>query len=284
MKAGDLDRALQAAVQAALAAGISIKAAVAMRTVTQSKSHLHDLVTEVDRSVELLISERLASALPGAAFLGEEGSTTSPSSGMESSDRPLWLVDPLDGTNNFAVQIPLFCVSIALWHEGAVQLGVVHDPMRDELFVAVRGRGARLGEQAIRVAPEETLSVAVVASHVDPPAGTPNLAGYGRVAERCRNVRSFGSAALGMAWVACGRLAGAWELALNPWDVGAGVVLVTEAGGAVTTVQGTPHPVLSKSSMLATNGRIHAELVGILAADGAKDPTVAARGAAKASA
>ena len=223
-----------------------------------------DLVTEADRASEALIRERLTAAFPSHGIYGEEGTRDQ----MESEFR--WYVDPLDGTTNFAHGFPVFCVVLGLERraeglgaaeDGEMTAGVIYDPLRDEMFVAERGRGAWLNGRQIHVSKTASLQEALTATgfpshkrHV-----SPNIHFYQELTLRSHGVRRAGSAALDLAYVACGRLEGFWEFHLNPWDTSAGYLLVEEAGGRVTHFDGGKFT-LDSREVLATNGRIAGEM------------------------
>ena len=225
-----------------------------------------DLVTIADRESERLIVDGLRSTFPGHGIFGEEGTR----SGMDSEFR--WYVDPLDGTTNFAHGFPVFCVSLGLERraaglaadaDGELITGVIYDPTRDELFTAEKGAGAFLNGRRIRVSATTTLAESLLATgfpshkrHVNP-----NIHFYQQFTLRSHGVRRAGSAALDLAYVACGRVDAFWEFNLNPWDTAAGVLLVREAGGTVTRFDGAAFR-LDSREVLATNGIVKDELVG----------------------
>jgi myo-inositol-1(or 4)-monophosphatase len=223
-----------------------------------------DLVTQADRDAEAAIIAALRERFPAHAILAEESAT----SGLE-GDGPTWVIDPLDGTTNFAHGFPVFAVSIGLVDCGEPLVGVVYDPLRDELFAAARGQGAALNGAPIRVSPVGELRRALLATgfpydrHV---AEDDNTESFSRFIRRAQGVRRAGAAALDLAYVACGRLDGFWELRLHPWDVGAGILLVREAGGLVTDYAGRPDSGLPMqgAQVVASNGRIHGEMIGVL--------------------
>jgi myo-inositol-1(or 4)-monophosphatase len=226
-----------------------------------------DLVTVADRTSEKLIRERLAAAFPEHGIYGEEG--TRDRLGGEFR----WYVDPLDGTTNFAHGFPQFCVSLGLEQrdaalrpeeDGRLVAAVIYDPIRDELFAAERGRGARLNGRPMRVSRTPELAEALIATgfpsrkrHQDT-----NIHFYHEFTLRSHGVRRAGSAALDLAYVAAGRLEAFWEFNLNPWDTAAGILLVEEAGGRVTDFSGYAFR-LDSREILASNGLIHAELLGL---------------------
>jgi myo-inositol-1(or 4)-monophosphatase len=214
-----------------------------------------DLVTVADRSSEKLIVERLRERWPQHGIVGEEGTRTQPGAEYR------WLVDPLDGTTNFAHGYPVFCVSIALARrDDRLEVGVLYDPTRDEMFAAERGHGASLNGKPIHVSATKNLAEAMLGTGFPSHKRhkNPNIYFYQHLTLHSHGVRRAGSAALDLANVACGRYDGFWEFNLNPWDTGAGVLLVGEAGGQVTRFDGAPFQ-LDSREVLATNGLIHAE-------------------------
>ena len=178
-----------------------------------------------------------------------------------------WIVDPLDGTVNYAHGFPFFCVSIALEAEGELVAAVTYDPNRHELFAAAKGQGATLNGQAIRVSETSALAEALVATgfayNVHEEERFTNLDHFGNFVKRAQAVRRPGSAAIDLAWVACGRIDGFWELFLKPWDWAAGALLIREAGGSVTAFDGGAFE-LEGPEILASNGRIHGEMQDVL--------------------
>lgn len=233
------------------------------------KSGPSDLLTATDEGAEGQIRRRLRAAAPDIPILGEEGGLDGSPLSRETlaALERVWVVDPLDGTTNFVHSLPNFGISLALLEGGSPALGVFYDPCRDELFLARRGYGATLNGRPIRVDGTARLSESLVASGMprDPVTGeNPNGRRYLQVAERARNVRMLGSAALQLAYVACGRLSAFWELRLFPWDLAAGWLLVEEAGGRVTDLDGGPFA-LEGWTVVASNSRIHDELVAALA-------------------
>lgn len=250
------------AVPIALEAGALIRSYFERGVATEYKGDV-DLVTEADRASEKLITERLTATFPEHGIYGEEGVRQR----IESEFR--WYVDPLDGTTNFAHGFPVFCVSLGLEHrpagkESDLIAGVVYDPTRDELFVAQKGQGAWLNGRRIHASSTKRLAEALLSTgfpsrkrHV-----SPNIHFYQEFTLRSHGVRRAGSAALDLAYTACGRVEGFWEFHLNPWDTAAGALLVMEGGGAITRFDGAPFR-LDSSEVLATNGLIHGELVAL---------------------
>jgi myo-inositol-1(or 4)-monophosphatase len=219
-----------------------------------------DLVTEYDLRSEHLILEAIRQAFPQDAILSEEA-------GQVSRGDICWMVDPLDGTTNFAHALPMFCVSIACTQAGVPALGVIYDPLREELFQALAGGGVSLNGEALRVSETDTLPEALLVTGFPYDIRTNprnNLDHYSRLALTSLGVRRLGSAALDLAYVAAGRFDGYWELRLNPWDWAAGALLVREAGGRVTDFRGSEEVLVGADSLVATNGRVHGELLAAL--------------------
>lgn len=223
-----------------------------------------DLVTEADRTSEKLIREKLQAAFPHHGIYGEEGTREQ----LDSEYR--WYVDPLDGTTNFAHGFPSFCVILGLERrapglaaeaDGEMVAGVVYDPLRNESFVAERGKGAWLNGKRVHVSGTKMLAESLTATGFPSRKrhGSPNVHFYQEITLRSHGVRRAGSAGLDLAYVACGRLDGFWEFNLNPWDTSAGVLLVEEAGGTVTHFDGGKFTMDSRE-VLATNGLILGEM------------------------
>ncbi len=226
-----------------------------------------DLVTVADRTAEKLIRERLSKAFPEHGIFGEEGTRDR----LEGEFR--WYVDPLDGTTNFAHGMPQFCVSMGLERrsrdlvpdaDGTLLAAVIYDPLRDELYAAERGRGARLNGRPMHVSRTPELAEALIATGFPSRKRheSPNIHFYHEFSLRSHGVRRAGSAALDLAYVAAGRLDAFWEFNLNPWDIAAGILLIEEAGGRITDFSGNPFRIRGRE-LLASNGLIHAELVGL---------------------
>ena len=228
-----------------------------------------DLVTEADRASEALIRQRLAERFPEHGVYGEEGTRE------RLTGEYRWYVDPLDGTTNFAHGFPVFCVVLGLERrvaglaeeaDGEMVAGVIYDPLRDECFMAERGRGAWLNGRRIAVSKTKALQEALTATGFPSHKRhrSPNVHFYQEFTLRSHGVRRAGSAALDLAYVACGRLDGYWEFKLNPWDTSAGYLLVEEAGGTVTHFDGGKFT-LDSREVLATNGKIQAEMMALFA-------------------
>jgi len=212
-----------------------------------------DLVTEMDQESERKVTEILRQSFPEYGILGEEGSkSTAPYSCR-------WIIDPLDGTTNYTYGYPLFCVSIALEKQGEITLGVVYNPLLDELFTAEKGGGAYLNGISIHVTDTNELGKSLLASGFPYDAWSNprnNSSEWARLIKTTISLRCDGSAALDLCHTACGRLDGYWELDLEPWDMAAGALIVQEAGGMVTQADGKPFSHLQRS-VLASNGHLH---------------------------
>ena len=247
---------LETAVEIAREAGALLANYFERRVAFELKGDF-DLVTEADRASEQLIVERLRSHFPTHGIMAEEGG------GHESPSGYRWFVDPLDGTTNFAHSFPMFNVTLGLEREGELVAGVIFDPVRQEMFTAERGAGAWLNNRRIRVSAVRRLADSLAST------GFPsrkrhenvNIHFYHQMAMASHGVRRTGSAALDLAYVACGRLDAFWEFGLKPWDMAAGALLVREAGGAVSDMLGDPHGVTSSENLLADNGVLHEQVL-----------------------
>jgi myo-inositol-1(or 4)-monophosphatase len=227
--------ALNVAVSAAHVAGELMRRQFdRVGSVPVTQKARHDYVSEVDHACEAAIVREISRYYPDHAFLAEEG-------GAKGESDTVWVIDPLDGTSNYLHGVPHFAVSIAQQVKGRTECGVVFDPMRDELFTAIRGRGAFLNKQRIRVSQRTDLDTAVLATAF-PFRRRDKMASYARVfqaiLEKTEDFRRLGTASLDLAYVACGRLDGYYEIGLNAWDVAAGTLLVREAGGVVLDFEG----------------------------------------------
>jgi len=226
-----------------------------------TKSSAIDLVTDVDEASEQLILERIEAARPDDGILSEESGTRDGKNGY------VWVVDPLDGTTNYAHGIPHFAVSIGIERDETREVGVVYDPIKEELFSAERGQGAFLNGERIRVSTATELQRALLATgfaynvHSAP---VDNVEYFTRFIKRAQAVRRAGSAALDLAYLACGRFDGFWELDLHAWDVAAGYLLVEEAGGALSDLTGGPPP-RSGAEIVGSNGPLHPALLAVIA-------------------
>jgi myo-inositol-1(or 4)-monophosphatase len=255
-----------AAEPVAREAGARLREFLAQGVETEYKGDV-DLVTVADRAAEELIRRRLHEEFPEHGVYGEEGTRER----MESEFR--WYVDPLDGTTNFAHGFPQFSVSLGLEHrprglapgeDGTLAAAVIYDPTRDELFAAERGRGAWLNGKQFHVSRATELAESLIATGFPSRKRhtSPNVHFYQEFTLRSHGVRRAGSAALDLAWTACGRLDAFWEFNLNPWDTAAGILLIEEAGGRVTDFSGNPYR-LDSREILASNGLIHSEMIAL---------------------
>jgi myo-inositol-1(or 4)-monophosphatase len=247
------------AVEAALKSGRLIKNSVGkVRSLTYKGKT--NIVTDVDASSEKIIMRAVSGSFPDHAILSEEAGAARNGSAYR------WVIDPLDGTTNFAHGFPFFCVSIALELRGEIMLGVVYDPVREELFLAEKGRGAHLNGRRIKASAERSLSRSFLATgfaYDVEKASNSNLKNFRNFLIRSMAIRRAGSAALDLSYVACGRFDGFWEIGLHPWDSAAGALLVKEAGGRVTRFDGSRFTHYD-DRILATNGLIHSQMSKVL--------------------
>jgi myo-inositol-1(or 4)-monophosphatase len=242
---------LEAALSAAKEAGEALRKGFGWQHSVRYKGEV-DLVTEVDEQAEQVIREILLGSFPAYGMLAEEGGA------LVGEEDARWIVDPLDGTTNYAHQLPIFCVSIALERAGEVVLGVVHDPIREEVYVAERGGGAALNGEPIRVSDTDELIQALIATGFpyDRPKLPEALDLFGRFAAITRGMRRLGSTALDLCHVASGRLDGYYERGIWAWDVAAGSLILKEAGGKVTDYRGGELN-LEGREIVASNGALH---------------------------
>ncbi|MGF6482176.1 inositol monophosphatase family protein [Paraburkholderia sp. JPY419] len=252
---------LNIAVKAARrAAQIINRASLDLDLIQVSKKQHNDFVTEVDKASEAAIIETLKTAYPDHAILAEESGKSNDDSEYQ------WIIDPLDGTTNFIHGFPYYCVSIALAHKGMVTQAVVYDPTRNDLFTASRGRGAFLNDRRIRVAKRDRLADCLIGTGF-PFRQSDNLESYGRqfaeMTQACAGLRRPGAAALDLANVAAGRMDGFFEQGLNAWDVAAGSLLITEAGGLVGNYTGDSD-FLHVGEVVAGNPKVYAQMIPIL--------------------
>jgi myo-inositol-1(or 4)-monophosphatase len=251
---------LTTAIEAVVRAG-ELQLAQLGRDIHVGKKGTIDLVTEVDVAVERMFRALIAERFPDHAVLAEEmgGSTTVPAG-------PCWVFDPIDGTTNYAHGLPIFCASLALEIDGAAEVAAIYDPTREELFTAERGGGAFLNGRPIRVSNAATLvdAMLVTGFPYDVHQRVAEIVGlFGEFVGRARAVRRLGSAALDLCYVAAGRLDGFWESDLKPWDIAGGSLVVAEAGGRVTGMDGAPFSSRGKH-VLATNGLIHEAMLDVI--------------------
>ncbi|MCC6962064.1 MAG: inositol monophosphatase [candidate division Zixibacteria bacterium] len=252
---------LQAATEAAHQAGRLLLANVQKNRKVQLKGRI-DLVTEMDLRSETLIVAHLRRAFPESSFLTEEGSV------REEAAEVKWIVDPLDGTTNYAHTFPVWCVSIAAECNGELVAGCIYDPTRDEMFTATKHDVARLNRGPIAVSDRRRLDQALLATGFPYDIRTSrinNLVNFTNFVKTARAVRRAGSAALDLCYLACGRFDGYWELKLHPWDMAAGVLIVRQAGGRISDFDGNEFSIY-KDRLLGSNGRIHKEMMRVLAA------------------
>lgn len=245
---------IQTAVAAAHEAGAVLLEHLHRPLDIRDKGRRADLVTVADRASERVIVERLRRDFPNAAILGEEGGTY-----VGDDERERWIVDPLDGTTNYAHGYPLFCISIAYELDGEVVAAVVFAPLMNELFTAERGKGAFRNGEPINVSQIDSLDDAMLVTGFKPYDFQTNAPYFAAASERAQAVRRDGAAALDLAYTSMGRFDGFWEFDLAPWDTAAGALLVREAGGTVTQTDGSNFE-LTGHSILASNGRVHEQM------------------------
>ncbi|MBZ0126303.1 MAG: inositol monophosphatase [Rhodocyclaceae bacterium] len=252
---------LNIAVKAARrAGGIINRASRDVEQIKVSAKRDKDFVTEVDKAAEAAIIEVLKEAYPDHAILAEE-------SGASGDSEHVWIIDPLDGTTNFIHGFPQYAISIAQTHKGVLQHAVIYDPNRNELFTASKGAGAFLNERRIRVSKRAKMNEALIGTgfpfryfeHVDAYLGI-----FRDMMHKTAGVRRPGAAALDLAWVAAGRIDGFWELGLSPWDMAAGALLITEAGGLVGDLSGEQN-YLETGNIVGGNPKVFAQLLQIIA-------------------
>ncbi len=251
---------LEVARRAALAGGAVLKGRSGLAGEVRHKG-FRDLVSELDLASQERVVALIRAAFPDHHIWAEEDETGGELSG------PVWLIDPLDGTTNFVHGLPAYCVSVALSVDGELVVGAIYDPERDELFSAAAGQGAWLGDTAIAVSKAASLAEALlvtgfpydVENHIEE-----TMLRFRRALLASQGVRRLGSAAMDLAYVACGRMDAFWEAGLKPWDMAAGALIVREAGGAVSDLDGGEYDLLS-GRVLASNGRIHDQMIEITA-------------------
>lgn len=259
MSRDQLDAAVELAVEAARSGGAILRASYGQVHSVRFKGEV-DLVTEVDLRAERTITEMIRARFPDHRILAEEGTIGG------GDPRHRWVIDPLDGTTNYAHGVPVFCVSVGYELEGRVAVGVIYDPSLDELFVARAGGGATLNGRPLAVSDEAELRRALLTTGFPyDRARLPRaLAQFSALSQQAQAVRRIGSAALDLAWVAAGRFDAYWETVVSPWDVAAGSLIAAEAGARVTDLTGAPfHP--EAGHVLASNPHLYDAVMGALA-------------------
>jgi len=277
-----LDHLLQIATSASKAAGQIILSNMGGTEVSKLKANPRDLLTEIDPLCEATIKKIVLDAFPNHEFLGEEdvdpGKDASAAaleqklnqrqndeSGDNDSKDYLWIVDPIDGTSNFVHGMPLCMPSIACAYKGNTIIGVIYDPHRDEIFTTIKNHGAQMNGQPITVGKQDNIGDAIIAMG-SPPAQESmemSLKGIQELMPKCRTIRMLGSAAIMLAWVANGRLTAYWEYDLSSWDIAAGALLITEAGGTFTDLKNDEYGLRTRK-ICGSNGLIHDDLISIL--------------------
>ncbi|CAI5740679.1 unnamed protein product [Hyaloperonospora brassicae] len=270
--ATNMDAVLTVATAAARAAGDHMKAQLRTSRVEKTKSGKDDLVTVVDKQCQDMVFARIQASFPSHECLGEEDVAPGSAAAAQAlealvSKEWLWIVDPIDGTTNFVHHRPASVVSVACAHYGDVTVGVVYDPYRDELFTAQKGRGALLNGRPMHVSHETSFAHALVGFGIGTKDSVrlPMLECAREFSAQCRGLRLQGAAAIELAWTAAGRQSAFYELDLNSWDVAAGALLVTEAGGRVTNSDGTSFS-LATRNVVASNGKgdVHSRMIELI--------------------
>jgi myo-inositol-1(or 4)-monophosphatase len=253
---------VKVAVEAALAAGkIQAEHVDKIQSISEKSGLRGDVVTEVDLLCEKEIINRIQKVFPGDAILAEESGETLGNLSKK------WIIDPLDGSLNYSHGYPCYCVSIGVEHAGELVIGVVYNPNLDELFVAEKGQGATLNGKTIKVSTTKTLEKSLLVTGFSPKivgSEDDNLKHFCNFMKSCQAVRRPGSAAMDLCYTAMGRFDGFWEAGLSAWDMAAGVLIVSEAGGRVTAFDGGPLSIY-EGHIVTTNEKIHQQMVDILA-------------------
>mmetsp|Transcript_8243 Transcript_8243/g.12633 ORF Transcript_8243/g.12633 Transcript_8243/m.12633 type:complete len:330 (-) Transcript_8243:161-1150(-) len=267
-----LEEVLNVAIQASKAAGDIIVGNAGGAEVMNIKANSRDLLTLIDPLCEKTIREIVLDNFPTHNFLGEEdvppgkeASAAALDAFLQKSGDWLWIVDPIDGTSNFVHGMPLCMPSVAVAYKGEVVVGVIYDPHREEYFTAMKGQGSQLNGEPIHVGKQATMGDAIVAMGSPPGAESleMSLKGVKVLMPKVRTIRMLGSAALMLAWVANGRLTCYWEYDLSSWDIAAGALLIQEAGGKFTDLDGNPYN-LRHRKMIASNGKVHDDILTTL--------------------
>ena len=261
LSSNEINDLTQTAIQAARQSGTILQDYAQKGFTVHSKGEVINLVTEADLASEKAIIKTIRQAFPDHQILSEEEGA------QEGSSHPIkWIIDPLDGTVNFAHGFPMYNVSIGIEYKGTCVIGATYDPNRDELFLAQQGRGATLNGNPIHVSKASTLEQALLVTGFAYDVHTAtdnNLKEFCAFTIRAGGMRRTGTAAIDLCYIACGRLDGFWELQLKPWDTAAGKVIVEEAGGTITTYAGEPFSIYG-STLIASNGHIHQEMQKVM--------------------
>lgn len=255
----DAKRIMEAAIAAAREAGRYALSRLGSDINVSHKDGKNNLVTDVDKKSEEIVIRHIRENFPGHSVLAEESGQS-----RDENDH-MWIIDPLDGTTNYAHGFPFFCVSIGVYYKQEAMIGVVYNPNLDELFSAEKGKGAFLNSKPIKVSGTPAVEASLLATgfQYDPVERLKNLKYMGNVLEVAQAIRRAGAAALDLCYVACGRFDGFWEQGLKPWDTSAGHLMITEAGGRISTIDNGTFDIF-KNDIVATNGKIHSQLLSIL--------------------
>jgi myo-inositol-1(or 4)-monophosphatase len=248
-----------AARSAVLQAGAMLREVYPKSKSVEHKGRI-DLLTQFDLSSEKVLTEQIRKHFPSDTIISEE-------SKQKTSEADYWLIDPIDGTTNFAHGLPEFAICVSYMQAGKPIVGIIYNPVRDELFHAIKDGGAYLNDQPIQVSTQTDLMQSLLASGFPYDPGTTDFDLFGAWSDifyLCRGIRHIGCASMNTAYIAAGRLEGYWESSLNTWDVAAGILLIREAGGKVTRLDGKPDPLIEPCSILASNGSLHDQLLSLM--------------------
>lgn len=257
----ELTRIKELAIQAAREAGRCALEHIEKIGKISYKDSVKNLVTDIDKKCEGIIIDKIRKYFPEHSILAEESGETN------NTGKFKWIIDPIDGTTNYAHGFPFFCTSIGIMQSDSLKIGVVYDPSRDELFAAEEGKGAFLNKKPIKVSQKTKVQDSLIATGFayDINVKRDNIPYFEKLLEEAQAIRRAGSAAIDLCYVACGRFDGFWEMGLNSWDTAAGVLIVQEANGRVTAMDGRSFDIFQKN-ILATNSFIHDEMIKLLSA------------------
>lgn len=266
MDSAEIDKCFDVALGLVKEAGQVVREAIKKQKTIETKSCSVDLVTESDKAVEKLLIDGLTKAFPSHKFIGEE--STAAGAKCVLTDNPTWIIDPIDGTMNFVHSLPYTCISVGLWHGREALAGIIYNPVLEQMFTAKKGCGAYLNGEQIKVSGQKELSQALVFAEMgtshDPEKVKTVLTNLTTLMPRAHGVRDFGSAAIGMAYVAAGFMDAFFHYTLGPWDMAAGALMIWEAGGVVCGIGGGPFDVMRRRVLCASSPELAQELAGLL--------------------